>query len=57
MSSRLQHAEIGAWVFECVPKTGDIDAALDGGKPIDGWRVHDTYRIDLIEPGQVAPPR
>jgi len=57
MSSRLQHAEIGAWVFECVPKTRDIDAALDGGKPIDGWRVHDTYRIDLIEPGQVAPPR
>ena len=41
----------GAWVFKCNPDVWDVIGALEDGKGIDSWRVRESYRLGLMEPG------
>lgn len=41
-------------MFKCNPREWDIEAAIRNGQRIDSWRVHHSYRVALIEPGDPA---
>ena len=52
---RLTPEDVGAWLFTCNPREfAELEPGLRNGASIDGWCVHPTYRIDLVEAGQAA---
>jgi hypothetical protein len=52
---RLTAEDVGAWLFTCNPREfAELEPGLRNGASIDGWCVHPTYRIDLVEAGQAA---
>ena len=44
--------DIAGWILKGDPKVFDLDAALENGRVIERWSVHDTYRKDLMGKGQ-----
>lgn len=50
----VRRADLGAWLFRCDPAQWDVEAAIRDGYAIENWRVHRTYRLDLIEAGDPA---
>jgi hypothetical protein len=50
----VRRADLGAWLFRCDPTQWDVEAAIRDGYAIESWRVHRTYRLDLIQAGDPA---
>ncbi len=44
--------EVGAWMFKARPDVWDIATALRDRSGLDRWRMADSYRVELIAPGQ-----
>jgi hypothetical protein len=44
--------DIAGWILKGDPKVFDLDAALENGRVVERWSVHDTYRKDLMGKGQ-----
>lgn len=44
---------LGAWVLKCDPKVWDLALALElGDTNITGWSLAQSYRLNLMKPGQ-----
>lgn len=53
--ARLRNGtEVAAWLLKASPGVWDLDAAIDAGAPLDSWGLADTYRAELLAPGQPA---
>ena len=51
-SQKLQRSDIGAWVLKASPTVWDVNSMLDDKQsPPENFRLHETYRVQLIEPG------
>ncbi len=50
----ITKANFGAWVIKCDPKVWDFQRmVIEQGEPeITGWTLGNSYRLDLMRPGQ-----
>jgi len=49
---RLKHGvSAAAWLLTCNPKTFDLPQAVSDREGIEAWRLADSYRVDLMLPG------
>ncbi|MDX1512015.1 MAG: hypothetical protein R3249_11750 [Nitriliruptorales bacterium] len=47
----MTRGELGAWVVKANPALWDVHAARLAGEPLDRWRLTESYRLDLVQPG------
>ena len=51
-SRKLQRSDIGAWVLKANPTIWDVNSMIDDQQsPPENFRLHETYRVQLIEVG------
>jgi hypothetical protein len=50
--ARLERSDVGAWVLKASPAVWDVNEMIaDQQPPPENFRLHETYRVSLIEVG------